>query len=72
MAGQGRGSVHGKMRQQFLDTEIRDGGAEEHRRLFASEIVGHVEFGCTAAHQVDLIVESHSAVAQELASLAAV
>ena len=60
------------MRQQFLDAEVRDGGAEEHRRLFAREIVGHVEFGGAAAHQVDLVVEPRGAIAEEFASLAAV
>ena len=72
LARQRRGRVRREMRQQLLDAEIRDRRAEEHRRLFARAIVGHVEFRGAAAHQLDLVVEARGAIAEEFAPFGAV
>ena len=69
---QRRGRVRREMRQQLLDAEVGDGRAEEHRRLFARAIVVHVEFRGAAAHQLDLVVETRGAVAEEFATFGAV
>src|SRR6202162_1402178 len=43
--------------EQFSDSEVIDGRAEEHRRLFRGTIALQVEPGAGAAHQFHLVQE---------------
>ena len=53
--------------QQFLDAEVADRRAEEHRRLPAGEVCLQVERRGRAAHQLHFVAEGRGAIAQEFA-----
>src|SRR5438046_1032800 len=66
-ARQRPGSVPGERREQLLDTEVVDGGAEEHRRLPAGQVGMRIEAVAGALHQRNLLVEGARLIAEEVA-----
>jgi hypothetical protein len=60
-----RRRVRREMRQQFFDSEVRNGRAEEDRGLSAGPVVDDVELGRAARAPARFIIEPHGAIAEE-------
>src|SRR4030088_771795 len=70
-ARQRPGSVAGEGREQLLDAEVVDGGAEEHRRLPAGQVGVALEAMRGARRQPHLLAAGARLIAEEVARRAA-
>src|SRR6266436_3346080 len=62
-----RGSVPDERREQLLDAEVVDGGAEEHRRLPTGAVSVRIEALRGALHQLNLLAQGARLITEEVA-----